>query len=140
MSNSTKDVGSEKAVDGLFTDRGSGGQCTLSDGGHYTAEWRVDLGSVVSISRINIYYMTDNQDPGPYVHRLAGFSLYVSNTTSKLDGQLCYKDETGGTPSVNQIISCSIVGRYDAVEAMVMVVFIRVQHTVLIVTPIQETV
>lgn len=61
MSNSTKDVGSKKAVDGLFTDRGSGGQCTLSDGGHYTAEWRVDLGSVVSISRINIYYMTDNQ-------------------------------------------------------------------------------
>lgn len=61
LSNSTRDVGSEKAVDGLFTDRGSGGQCTLSDGGHYTAEWRVDLGSVVSISRINIYYRTDNQ-------------------------------------------------------------------------------
>lgn len=51
-------------------------------------------------------------DPGPYVHRLAGFFLYVSNTTSKHQGHLCYKDETGGTPSVNQIISCSILGRY----------------------------
>lgn len=65
LTGSTGNVGSEKAVDGLFTDRGSGDQCTLSEGGHYTAEWRVDMGSVVSISHINIYYRTDNQ--GRYI-------------------------------------------------------------------------
>lgn len=51
-------------------------------------------------------------DPGPFVNRMAGFSLYVSNTTSKHQGYLCYKDQSGGTPSVNINISCSIYGRY----------------------------
>lgn len=51
-------------------------------------------------------------DPGPYVNRMAGFFLYVSNTTLKDQGHLCYKDESGGTLSVNQNISCSIYGRY----------------------------
>lgn len=45
------------AVDGKYTDRtAGGGQCTISDDGKHTAEWRVDLGSVVSIRRIDIYY------------------------------------------------------------------------------------
>lgn len=57
----TRDFGSENAVDGLYSDRGTGGQCTFNNDGHYTAEWRVDLGGVVSISYINIYYRTDNQ-------------------------------------------------------------------------------
>lgn len=43
---------------------------------------------------------------------MAGFYLYVSNTTSKDQGYLCYKDQSGGTPSENQNISCSISGRY----------------------------
>lgn len=41
-------------MDGLYSDRGTGGQCTFNDDGHYTAEWKVDLGlfsgSVTSIS------------------------------------------------------------------------------------------
>lgn len=45
------------AVDGKYTDRRAvGGQCTISKDGIDTAEWRVDLGSVCSISRIYIYY------------------------------------------------------------------------------------
>lgn len=56
-----RDFGSENAVDGFYTDRGTGGQCTISDDGKYTATWRVDLGGVVSISCIDIYYRTDNQ-------------------------------------------------------------------------------
>lgn len=44
-------------MDGKYTDRRAhGGQCTISNDGKQTAEWRVDLGSVVSISRIDIYY------------------------------------------------------------------------------------
>lgn len=42
---------------------------------------------------------------------MAGFSLYVSNTTSKEDGHLCYEDTTG-RPLVDQNITCSIYGRY----------------------------
>lgn len=54
-------VGSENAVDGLYSDRlPFSNQCTLSYNSQYTAEWRVDLGSVVSISHINIFYRTDN--------------------------------------------------------------------------------
>lgn len=56
----SQDFGSENAVDGLYADRGSGGQCTINVDGYYTAEWRVDLGSVVSIVHINIYYRNDN--------------------------------------------------------------------------------
>lgn len=43
---------------------------------------------------------------------MAGFSLYVSNTTSKKQGHLCYKDQSSGHPSVNQKINCLIYGRY----------------------------
>lgn len=57
----TRDFGSENAVDGLYSDRGTGGQSNLNDDGHYTSEWRVDIGRVFSISYINIYYRTDNQ-------------------------------------------------------------------------------
>lgn len=44
---------------------------------------------------------------------MAGFSLYVSNTTSKNQGHLCYKDNTMGNPSVDlSNIICPIFGRY----------------------------
>lgn len=45
----------------MYFDRGTvGGQCTISDDGKYNATWRVDLGGIVSISYINIYYRNDN--------------------------------------------------------------------------------
>lgn len=57
----SRDFGSENAVDGIYIDRETGGQCTISSEGYYTAEWRVDLGNVLSISYINIYYRTKNE-------------------------------------------------------------------------------
>lgn len=54
-----RDFGSENAVDGLYSDRGTGGQCTINADDYYTAEWRVDLGSVARISNISIYYRTN---------------------------------------------------------------------------------
>ena len=54
----------DKAVDGLYTKRTTaGGQCVTTDKYARTATLRVDLGDVVSISHINIYYRTDNR-PG----------------------------------------------------------------------------
>lgn len=55
------DVGSENAVDGLYFDRGTGGQCTISADYKLNATWYVDLGSVLSISHVDIYYRTDNK-------------------------------------------------------------------------------
>lgn len=58
-----RDYGSDNAVDGMFRNRSdAGGQCTISDDGKYEAEWRVDLGSVVNIKHINIYYRTDHME------------------------------------------------------------------------------
>lgn len=52
----------ENAVDGMLSDRSAnGGKCTVSANNKRTATWRVDLGSVVSISHIVIYYRTDNK-------------------------------------------------------------------------------
>lgn len=52
--------------------------------------------------------------PSGYTARMAGFFLYVSNTTSKDDGHLCFhKVQTvNRTPSEDQRINCSVHGRY----------------------------
>ena len=45
---------------------------------------------------------------------MAGFFLYVSNTTSKEDGHLCFHESqtVNTTPSTDQKINCSVHGRY----------------------------
>nr|XP_022304116.1 uncharacterized protein LOC111111421 isoform X2 [Crassostrea virginica] len=106
----------DKAVDGLYDDRSAaGGQCVISENGRQTATWRVDLGGVVSISHIDIYFRTDNRPrPTAYTSRMAGFFLYVSNTTTKEDGHLCFHEiqRVNGRPSEDQRINCSVHGRY----------------------------
>ncbi|XP_062604619.1 multiple epidermal growth factor-like domains protein 10, partial [Saccostrea cucullata] len=52
--------------------------------------------------------------PSHYVGRFAGFFLYVSNTTSKSDGHLCFHEiqTVNTTPVEDQRINCSVHGRY----------------------------
>ncbi|XP_052692283.1 uncharacterized protein LOC128170540 [Crassostrea angulata] len=109
-----RDFGSENAVDGMYFDRGTKGQCTISDDGRYSATWGVDLGRMVSIRYIDIYYRTDNRENSSYIERIAGFFVYVSNTTSKDDGYLCYHDKSTERNLflVDQHINCTLLGRY----------------------------
>lgn len=51
---------------------------------------------------------------GYYIKSLAGFSVHVSNTTSKDDGYLCYRDKSTERSmlSLDQHINFTIQGRY----------------------------
>lgn len=54
-----------KAVDGLKTNLSyTGHQCTVSANNKHIAEWNVDLGAVLGIKNITIYYRTENLDWG----------------------------------------------------------------------------
>nr|XP_022307879.1 platelet endothelial aggregation receptor 1-like [Crassostrea virginica] len=85
----------DRAVDGRYTDLAwNGGQCALSDG-EQTAEWWVDLGAVRSIYRIVIQYATGNRvwdEDNWFTGFFLAFSVYISNTTNKEDGVLCFRD------------------------------------------------
>lgn len=52
-------------------------------------------------------------DISKYLKRIAGFYVYVSNTTSKDDGYLCYHDKsTEQNMLFDQHINCTLQGRY----------------------------
>lgn len=65
---------------------------------------------LLSMHDTKIYHV----GPSRYVSRMAGFSLFVSNTTSKDDGHLCFHEiqNVSGTPLEDQRINCSLHGRY----------------------------
>ncbi|XP_056002938.1 receptor-type tyrosine-protein phosphatase alpha-like isoform X5 [Ostrea edulis] len=113
-----KPWGAERAVDGLkskFT--ATGRQCTISNNYKQRAKWWVDLGGVLSIRHITIHYRTDNlawDFNNGYTARFLGFSVYISNTTNKDDGVLCFKDTmyTNATIPNPTNITCPRHGRY----------------------------
>ncbi|XP_062604727.1 multiple epidermal growth factor-like domains protein 10 [Saccostrea cucullata] len=79
---------------------------------HQTVWWRVDLGDIKSIYSIRIQFRDFGQEYYDRQRgRLAGFSLYVSNTTDIQNSYLCYKDGPE-LPPLDLINICSIHGRY----------------------------
>lgn len=53
-------------------------------------------------------------EPTGYTARMAGFSLYVSNTTIKEHGYICFHNiqRVNGPPLEDQQINCPVRGRY----------------------------
>ncbi|XP_033729637.1 receptor-type tyrosine-protein phosphatase T-like [Pecten maximus] len=102
-----------KAVDNcLNTDVRYGCCIHTKDIGHDTVWWRVDLGELVTVNRIKIYYR------GGYQRRFAGYQLFVSNTTNTTtDGVLCYEDESSKEADVQLKVThqCPYVGQYVTV-------------------------
>nr|XP_022304916.1 protein draper-like isoform X2 [Crassostrea virginica] len=105
------------AVDGQYTDlKFYSSQCAVSFGAK-TAEWRVDLGGVKNIHHVFIQYMTENRvwdENNRYTGQFLGFSVYISNTTIKEDGVLCFMDTnyTNATIPNPVNITCPYHGRY----------------------------
>lgn len=63
-------LGAERAVDGMYSELSLyGGQCTISEYGHSTATWRVDLGRVHNIDHIVVYFPYESKFFLPKVDR-----------------------------------------------------------------------
>nr|XP_034320243.1 receptor-type tyrosine-protein phosphatase zeta-like [Crassostrea gigas] len=105
------------AVDGRKSDLSwDGGQCSFSNG-NQTATWWVNLTSVHSIHHITIYFMTDNRTWGSsntFTNHFLGFSVYVSNTTDRLQGTLCFKDNSFIADTIPAVFTttCPVYGQY----------------------------
>jgi hypothetical protein len=62
-----------------------------------------------TMSHLNIVYLSYFAD----AYRLAGYSLFVSNSsTSKTDGYLCYHHTGTTLPAVFQNVKCNHLGQY----------------------------
>ncbi|XP_078329144.1 uncharacterized protein LOC111112849 isoform X3 [Crassostrea virginica] len=94
-----------------------GGQCVISDINKQSALLWVNLTSILSIDHITIYFRTENKMWAPtygMIHRVLGFSLYVSNTTDKSEGTLCFKDTNFTLSTIPSIfnVTCPVHGQY----------------------------
>lgn len=109
-----RSCGAGKAVDGNMS------TCMRTDDIGITTAfdsktwWYVDLGGIYNVYNIRILF---RDYPGYTIRqkgRFAGFSLYVSNTTDRHDGYLCYKDGPD-LPSLDFNTNCApniTIGRY----------------------------
>ncbi|XP_033739242.1 scavenger receptor class F member 1-like [Pecten maximus] len=110
--------------------------CTHTATGYTTAWWLVDLGEMMTINTITIYYRESVVFVASSLHRwylhcecviffpcgfqysLAGYQLYVSNTTNTpTDGDLCFEDRSSTRDAVRLVDNhrCSYVGQYVTV-------------------------
>ena len=62
----------------------------------------------------NIFYITTKGTINGFTQRFLGFSLYISNTTDKSDGVLCFKDKNFTLETIPAVfnITCPVLGQY----------------------------
>ena len=97
------------AISGTPTDIFGNGACSVTLAGKERVAWWMYTFPVdtVFITNVKINYRFNT------VNRLAGYSLYVSNSSiSKNDGHLCYHHEGPGIPSKEQNRRCNHLGQY----------------------------
>ncbi|XP_062571468.1 uncharacterized protein LOC134233508 [Saccostrea cucullata] len=106
-----------KAVDGYIS------TCTRTEyiglnNAYDKVWWYVDLGGIRSVYDIRIRFKDYKDEHGNLYltrqrKRLAGFSLYISNTSRREDGYLCYEDlSTLGLPDLDFSTRCIKYGRF----------------------------
>ncbi|XP_052695812.1 receptor-type tyrosine-protein phosphatase zeta-like [Crassostrea angulata] len=105
---------SSNAVDGLKTNLNwNGGQCVYSNSKETATLW-VNLTSIHSIHHTTLYFRTDGYPWGPYASSFLGFSVYISNTTDKSQGILCFKDNNFNKSTIPAVFTttCPVHGQY----------------------------
>nr|XP_022307319.1 cell death abnormality protein 1-like isoform X2 [Crassostrea virginica] len=106
------------AVDELKSNlRYWGAQCVISENDQMSALLWVNLTSILSIHHINIYFRTENKPLDPsynFTQRALGFSVYVSNTTNRSEGTLCFKDTRFTQNTIPAVFNttCPVRGQY----------------------------
>lgn len=105
------------AVDGQKSNlTRNSGHCVLSAGTETATLW-VNLTSTHNIENVTIYFMTDNkQYVSSFFNKSSflGFSVYVSNTTDRLQGTQCYTDTNFTLYTIPAVFTavCSLLGQY----------------------------
>ncbi|XP_021349152.1 scavenger receptor class F member 1-like [Mizuhopecten yessoensis] len=101
---------SSKAVDGCVLTGIDSNCCTHTAGSQNEAWWQVDLQTQFNIESMKIIYREDDG----YLHRLAGYQIYLSNTTIWRTEDACYQDTTPDLASMSsvQTVACPGVARY----------------------------
>eukprot|EP00105_Crassostrea_gigas_P025292 XP_011445829.1 PREDICTED: uncharacterized protein LOC105341166 [Crassostrea gigas] len=111
------DWDASNAVDGRKSNLSyDGGQCALSVRTQ-TATWWVNLTTIHNIHHITIYFLMTYGELDFYTglsNYLIGFSVYVSNTTDRLQGTLCYKDDNFTPLTIPSVFTttCPVHGQY----------------------------
>ncbi|XP_062576773.1 multiple epidermal growth factor-like domains protein 11 [Saccostrea cucullata] len=77
----------------------------------------VNLDNILSIRSVVIYYRTENSiwdSSNQYPSRFLGFSLYISNSTQRNKGHLCFHDTNYTVNTIPSVvtISCPVHGQY----------------------------
>ncbi|XP_069128406.1 fucolectin-5-like [Argopecten irradians] len=100
---------SSKAVDGCTAQTIGSDCCTHTDTGKTEAWWQVDLQQQFVIETVHILYRDDGT-----LDRLAGFEIYLSNTSVFRSEERCYQDNTAslGLMTAIQNVTCTGVGQY----------------------------
>uniref|UniRef100_A0A8W8NH25 Uncharacterized protein n=1 Tax=Magallana gigas TaxID=29159 RepID=A0A8W8NH25_MAGGI len=103
-----------KAIDGNRQQVMFSYTCAKTGKGHITASWNVDLGKIMSIHHVDIYYSKESDSEYESTSRgtFAGFSLYISNSTNLNNESLCYHRLQNGTNSPPSVMSiqCEMIG------------------------------